>query len=54
MNFGILIAWIALSCMTIPLFQWYVRRKQVREWERSNHQRNTAYESDSQADTMQG
>ncbi|KAJ7200309.1 hypothetical protein GGX14DRAFT_524825 [Mycena pura] len=27
MNFGILIAWIALSCMTMPLFQWLVRRR---------------------------
>jgi len=25
-TFGILIAWIALSCITIPLFQWFVRR----------------------------
>jgi hypothetical protein len=26
LTFGILIAWIALSCITIPLFQWFVRR----------------------------
>jgi len=26
LTFGILIAWIAISCITIPLFQWLVRR----------------------------
>ncbi|KAJ7613506.1 hypothetical protein FB45DRAFT_981788 [Roridomyces roridus] len=33
MNFGIVIAWIALSCITLPVFQWYMRRKAVREME---------------------
>ncbi|KIY45431.1 hypothetical protein FISHEDRAFT_66994 [Fistulina hepatica ATCC 64428] len=28
-NFGILIAWTVLSCITLPLFQWLVRRKEV-------------------------
>ncbi|KAJ6631325.1 hypothetical protein B0H10DRAFT_1772417, partial [Mycena sp. CBHHK59/15] len=28
-NFGILIAWVALSCVTLPLFQWLMRRKMV-------------------------
>ncbi|KAJ7040032.1 hypothetical protein C8F04DRAFT_1084500 [Mycena alexandri] len=26
LNFGILIAWVAISCITLPLFQWFVRR----------------------------
>lgn len=34
MNFGILFAWIALSCTTLPLFQWIVRRRDVNEWRR--------------------
>ncbi|KAJ6537664.1 hypothetical protein B0H19DRAFT_372573 [Mycena capillaripes] len=29
MNFGVLIAWIALSCLTLPLFQWFMRRRLV-------------------------
>ncbi|KAJ6560477.1 hypothetical protein B0H10DRAFT_2115024 [Mycena sp. CBHHK59/15] len=29
MNFGILIAWTVLSCITLPLAQWFVRRKAV-------------------------
>jgi hypothetical protein len=29
MNFGILIAWVTISCITLPLFQWYVRRKDI-------------------------
>ena len=32
LNFGVLFGWIAVSLITIPLFQWYVRRKAVREW----------------------
>ncbi|KIP08990.1 hypothetical protein PHLGIDRAFT_87282 [Phlebiopsis gigantea 11061_1 CR5-6] len=31
MNFGILFAWIGISFVTIPLFTWWVRRKQVLE-----------------------
>ncbi|KAF7298490.1 DUF3533 domain-containing protein [Mycena kentingensis (nom. inval.)] len=27
MNFGVLFAWIVLSCLTISLFQWFVRRR---------------------------
>ncbi|KAJ7706689.1 hypothetical protein B0H17DRAFT_1156325 [Mycena rosella] len=27
LNFGILIAWVALSCLTLPLFQWFMRRR---------------------------
>ncbi|KAF7341151.1 DUF3533 domain-containing protein [Mycena venus] len=27
MNFGILIAWVALSCITLTLFQWFMRRR---------------------------
>jgi uncharacterized protein involved in outer membrane biogenesis len=29
MNFGVLIAWVALSCITLPLFQWFMRRRLV-------------------------
>ncbi|KAJ7453213.1 hypothetical protein FB451DRAFT_673327 [Mycena latifolia] len=29
MNFGILIAWVAVSCITLPLFQWFMRRRLV-------------------------
>ncbi|KAL1747066.1 hypothetical protein HDZ31DRAFT_32713 [Schizophyllum fasciatum] len=29
LNFGVLIAWIAISCITLPLFQWFVRRKLI-------------------------
>lgn len=28
-NFAILIAWTAISCITLPLVQWYVRRQDV-------------------------
>ncbi|KAJ6480803.1 hypothetical protein C8R47DRAFT_1197934 [Mycena vitilis] len=27
MNFGVLIAWVVLSCITLPLFQWFMRRR---------------------------
>jgi len=29
MNFGILIAWVALSCIALPLFQWFMRGRLV-------------------------
>lgn len=29
MNFGILLAWVAISCVTLPVFQWWMRRKIV-------------------------
>ncbi|EKM53634.1 uncharacterized protein PHACADRAFT_260093 [Phanerochaete carnosa HHB-10118-sp] len=56
LNFGVLIAWIAVSLVTIPLFQTYVRRKQVREWRRSMHQRADAHVEDPEASitTTQG
>ena len=28
-NFAILIVWAVISCITLVLFQWYVRRKDV-------------------------
>jgi hypothetical protein len=31
LNFGILIAWIAISCITIPLAQYFVSRKELKE-----------------------
>lgn len=54
LNFGVLFAWVAVSLVTIPLFQLYIRRKQIAEWERTNHRDDRAYESDSDADTAQG
>ena len=29
LNFGIIIAWAAVSCVTLPLFQWIARRRVV-------------------------
>jgi hypothetical protein len=29
LNFGVLFAWVVLSCITIPLFQWFMRRRLV-------------------------
>ncbi|KAJ6462502.1 hypothetical protein C8R45DRAFT_1178167 [Mycena sanguinolenta] len=29
LNFGIILAWVVLSCITLPLFQWLVRRRMV-------------------------
>lgn len=29
LNFGILVAWVVLSCFTVSLFQWLVRRRAV-------------------------
>ena len=29
LNFGVLIAWIGISCFTLPTFQWIVRRRDV-------------------------
>ncbi|KAG5641496.1 hypothetical protein DXG03_005093, partial [Asterophora parasitica] len=28
-NFGILIAWIIISCISLPLIQWFVRRREI-------------------------
>jgi hypothetical protein len=29
LNAGVLIAWMCISCLTMPVVQWYVRRKAV-------------------------
>ena len=29
LNFGVLIAWSAISSVTMPLAQWYVRRQDI-------------------------
>ncbi|KAK0485965.1 hypothetical protein IW261DRAFT_1453011 [Armillaria novae-zelandiae] len=34
-NFGVLVAWIVVSCLTMPLIQWYRRREQVQSWQKS-------------------
>ncbi|KAK1226199.1 hypothetical protein PQX77_010781 [Marasmius sp. AFHP31] len=31
LNFGILFAWVFVSCITLPLFQWFMRRKHISE-----------------------
>ena len=35
LNAGVLIAWIVLSCITIPLFTWITRRKDVAAFEQT-------------------
>ncbi|KAJ7138271.1 hypothetical protein C8R44DRAFT_976059 [Mycena epipterygia] len=30
LNFGVLITWVTLSCLTMPLFQWFMRRRAQR------------------------
>jgi hypothetical protein len=37
-NFGVLFAWIGVSLLTIPLFQWYVRQKAVKEYNRKQEE----------------
>ncbi|EGO00047.1 hypothetical protein SERLA73DRAFT_72795 [Serpula lacrymans var. lacrymans S7.3] len=32
LNFGVQFAWILVSCMTLPLFTWFVRRQELRAW----------------------
>jgi len=27
-NFGVLFAWVVISCITLPVFQWYIRRNE--------------------------
>ncbi|KAF8886305.1 hypothetical protein BD779DRAFT_1530650 [Infundibulicybe gibba] len=34
LDFGVLIAWVVLSCITMSFFQWLVRRRQSRQIER--------------------
>jgi hypothetical protein len=29
LNFGVLLAWIAISCVTLCIFQWIVRRRDI-------------------------
>ncbi|KAJ7154103.1 hypothetical protein C8R46DRAFT_1006043 [Mycena filopes] len=29
LNFGVLIVWVAISCCTLPLFQWFMRRRLI-------------------------
>lgn len=52
LNFGVLIAWIAVSLVTVPLFQAFVRRRQVREWRRSMGQRSEAHLGDEERASM--
>jgi hypothetical protein len=30
LNFGVLIAWVAVSCITMPFFVWLARRKEMK------------------------
>ncbi|KAG5644036.1 hypothetical protein DXG03_009188 [Asterophora parasitica] len=43
-NFGILIAWGAISCITLPLVQWYVRRGDVAAERQAQEQQRLAQE----------
>ncbi|KAF8153412.1 hypothetical protein B0H34DRAFT_800617 [Crassisporium funariophilum] len=31
LNFGVLLVWVLISCITLPILQWFVRRKRVAE-----------------------
>ncbi|KAG1775322.1 hypothetical protein EV702DRAFT_973142 [Suillus placidus] len=35
LNFGIQFSWILISCITLPIFQWFVRRRQIKALEAS-------------------
>ncbi|KAG1770436.1 hypothetical protein EDD22DRAFT_865941 [Suillus occidentalis] len=35
LNFGVQFSWILISCITLPIFQWLVRRRQIKAWEAS-------------------
>ncbi|KAG2150475.1 hypothetical protein DEU56DRAFT_780199 [Suillus clintonianus] len=35
LNFGVQFSWILISCITLPIFQWIVRRQEVKAWEAS-------------------
>ncbi|KAG1815950.1 uncharacterized protein BJ212DRAFT_203601 [Suillus subaureus] len=35
LNFGIQFSWILISCITLPIFQWLVRRRQIKALEAS-------------------
>lgn len=35
LNFGVQFSWILISCITLPIFQWVVRRRQIKAWEAS-------------------
>lgn len=35
-NFGILSAWILVSCISMPLIQWYLRKGEVAAWKAKN------------------
>ncbi|OAX42269.1 hypothetical protein K503DRAFT_375112 [Rhizopogon vinicolor AM-OR11-026] len=37
LNFGVQFAWILISCVTLPIFQWIVRRREVKAWEASQN-----------------
>lgn len=54
LNFGVLFAWIGVSVVTLPLFQIYARKKQVREWEAEQIQKKRDVEeahSETSSDT---
>jgi hypothetical protein len=45
LNFGVQLAWIGISLLTIPLFQWLVRRKHVKEWREKTKQQDADSEA---------
>ncbi|KAH7888592.1 hypothetical protein F5I97DRAFT_722046 [Phlebopus sp. FC_14] len=38
LNFGIQLSWVVVSCITLPFFQWFVRRQEVEAWRKSQIQ----------------
>ncbi|KIM91852.1 hypothetical protein PILCRDRAFT_761064 [Piloderma croceum F 1598] len=36
LNFGVQLAWVGISCLTLPLFQWYVRRQEMAAWRKEH------------------
>jgi hypothetical protein len=44
-NFGILIGWVVLSCLTMSLFQWFVRRREVKQVKQVPHEKEQVEEA---------
>ncbi|KAL0954143.1 hypothetical protein HGRIS_005282 [Hohenbuehelia grisea] len=46
LNFGVLIVWIAISCITLPLFQWLSRSREVKAMRSQGQPLATAAQAD--------
>ncbi|KAF9461424.1 hypothetical protein BDZ94DRAFT_812758 [Collybia nuda] len=53
MNFSILIIWTAISCVTLPLIQWFVRRKDVQEVQAKTQRSPRGLEATTDTHTLQ-